>query len=460
MPEYLAMSIHTLSTHQASEGQSAETAIRVFKPGDLVHRYRNNGDLEYPWVVDENGYIFRANNYHGEILVKKLLRDAQGELEDLMDLAYSKQGEGGFEDGINQKIDDFVTKHALSEHIAEGIRTAVRGVIETGALPLPKSDNGSATFLEMKDCILKERKKYVRGPESVSNSPRADSIISDDIRIKVLDCFLAAEGAKAIDLRGQIYVDWIDNPAFSRRIAKWLISKTSDLDIFEYANLWDILSPAEFQENFERLIAYFYSQDENIPLVKILFHLKKYFEETIRRLRIAMDAYQTKYGLNTKRNKERDGKMNLYMINAVGELYDKYDLVVGVANGGINMASLFEIYGVETRYIEWHSGTGDPKRWKRDPVWRNIGFDRRKVKEAKRILVCENDAMTGQTLSKVVEFLGEKFDPEVVDVCFELDSETNNNAGEIPGVNKHFCTQDLPGPNVMDHLETMKHVLE
>ncbi len=102
-------------------------------------------------------------------------------------------------------------------------------------------------------------------------------------------------------------------------------------------------------------------------------------------------------------------------VNAAVELKERqYDLAIGVLNSGVPLASMLDFLGQETRYLEWHRG------WKRGPKWKKMGRNTEKITQAKRILVCEHDMDTGQTLEAIVPFL-RKLKPETVDIVFRLD---------------------------------------
>ena len=144
------------------------------------------------------------------------------------------------------------------------------------------------------------------------------------------------------------------------------------------------------------------------------------------------------------------------MINAAGELISQYDLIVGVMNAGCSMAALCELMGGNVRYIEWHQ---KDREWEnREPVWRNVGMNFKPVTEAKRILVCENDAVTGTTLRKIIPAL-QALGSEAVDVCFFLEAKGNKVAGDIPFYRQHFGTWNVPSQNFLEHVGKFEKVL-
>lgn len=105
-------------------------------------------------------------------------------------------------------------------------------------------------------------------------------------------------------------------------------------------------------------------------------------------------------------------------VNAAVELHKRnYDLVVGVLNAGTIFALPLEALGSNVRYLEYH------RSWKRKkPVWRKVGRHQEKPKKAKRILICENDSVTGKTLRAVLPKV-EALEPELIDVCFDSEDE-------------------------------------
>lgn len=101
-----------------------------------------------------------------------------------------------------------------------------------------------------------------------------------------------------------------------------------------------------------------------------------------------------------------------HQINAAMEIKRmNYDLAIGILNGGSTLAHLVEMSGVETRYLEWR------RNWKRAPIWKKMGGNQAKVQQADRILLIEDDAVTGSTL-RAVQPLIENLNPSQVDVCF------------------------------------------
>ncbi len=103
---------------------------------------------------------------------------------------------------------------------------------------------------------------------------------------------------------------------------------------------------------------------------------------------------------------------NIPTINAAVELSkNNYDLVIGVLKSGSTLAVPFEVLGDNVRYVEWH------RHWTRKPIWRKVGETTDKPTEAKRVLICENDAASGKTLQALQPIL-DKLNPDEVDICF------------------------------------------
>ena len=114
------------------------------------------------------------------------------------------------------------------------------------------------------------------------------------------------------------------------------------------------------------------------------------------------------------------------------DLAEKYDVGVGIAKGGLELAYMIHLFGLDTRVVESHS------RY-RDKVRKKSTFqtqDNISNIEGKRVLVLENDTVRGLTLKRVGDEL-KKYSPSVIDVAFIHNPVTQNspigtNAGAIP----------------------------
>lgn len=136
-----------------------------------------------------------------------------------------------------------------------------------------------------------------------------------------------------------------------------------------------------------------------------------------------------------------------YDLSAAIELSrKKYDLIIGVLKAGSTLALPMEAIGENVRYMEWH------KHWKRKPVWRNVGRATEKPKKAKKILLCENDAVSGNTIEALLPSL-EKLGAEEVDICFTaLYPEKSTQISESLPLNSIYNTSDLGYKNCYSNL--------
>jgi len=122
-------------------------------------------------------------------------------------------------------------------------------------------------------------------------------------------------------------------------------------------------------------------------------------------IRTALEKYRAEFGF-------KEGyRVDDY--NAAMEIKKReYDLAIGIQTGCSALTNVLEMIGQPTRYIR-HS-----KKWNnRKPHWMAIGKEKERVKKAKKIIVCENDAVSGKTL-QAVQPLIEKLQPETIDICF------------------------------------------
>ncbi len=175
-----------------------------------------------------------------------------------------------------------------------------------------------------------------------------------------------------------------------------------------------------------------------------LIDMNDFFEGDLWRLRNAHEHYNLKYGLP---NLDLDAEI----INAAHEVLSmKYDLVIGILNGGALLPSLLEMLGQNVRYLKWR------RHWARPPMLWRVGKEISPIQKANRILVCEDDIATGTTLQKVAPVI-RRFHPEQVDVCCYL--ERNNVAAlqEIGFYNNFFRVQDLEKKDFYSHLRQTKN---
>lgn len=139
-------------------------------------------------------------------------------------------------------------------------------------------------------------------------------------------------------------------------------------------------------------------------------------------------------------------------VNAAAEIEKRdYDLAVGLLNGGLHLALMTEIAGVRTRLISVHRDS------KCEPYWKNIRKGDSKVKKAKNILICEDDAVTGGTLRRIIPLI-EKLEPENVDVCFSgiYSDRSIDAASTIPVYNNAFHTVSFGFDRLYENIKEME----
>ncbi len=123
---------------------------------------------------------------------------------------------------------------------------------------------------------------------------------------------------------------------------------------------------------------------------------------------LLLKDYCSKYGLD-----EYFIFSRVAIVNAAMEIAKMdYDLIVPVLRSGVPLALMLEVLGKQVRYIEWH------KDWKTGPRWQNMGKDQsgQAVRKGAKILVCENDYNSGDTLNALAPVLKE-LEPRQVDLC-------------------------------------------
>ncbi len=99
--------------------------------------------------------------------------------------------------------------------------------------------------------------------------------------------------------------------------------------------------------------------------------------------------------------------------NMAHNMKDEYDISVGIAKGGLFSAYIFSKFGIHTKLAEAHAGTNNKTfEWIDDVIPEEI--------EGKRVLVLENDLISGETSRKVLEVL-QKYRPGGIDISFNVD---------------------------------------
>lgn len=181
-------------------------------------------------------------------------------------------------------------------------------------------------------------------------------------------------------------------------------------DIFD---VFEMVLKSGDEEAIERASPEYFSKD---PRGFAATAHAPYFADKLQEVGRRFQAYCERNGLgaNTHYNLE-------YLLNAAYEIMKgKYDLVICVLNGGSGLPEFLEMLGQPTRYLEWHR-----KDSQKAPEWRAIGRDTSPVASAGKILICENDAETGSTLTAIIPTL-KKLGAKEVDVCFSIDRLQKN----------------------------------
>lgn len=140
-------------------------------------------------------------------------------------------------------------------------------------------------------------------------------------------------------------------------------------------------------------------------------------------------------------------------INAATQLSGTYDAYIGIMNSGNNIPLLMHALDQNVGFIETH------RHWKRDPIWR---VPLRNQQGIRRILLSEDDADTGKTLSRVCHKLNARYSDAQIDVIFGGSMQDDS----IPRVH---CVSHLaeintvgrfPAASVYTHMLAMRTRLE
>jgi len=157
------------------------------------------------------------------------------------------------------------------------------------------------------------------------------------------------------------------------------------------------------------------------------------------------------------------GRMNvsLMAMNAAVELAQgDYDLTVGVAQGGSILPLLMHCLVGKATFVK-NSPDGAKMHWFAP------GREFRRPDQAPRILVCEDDALTGKTLKKVRETVAQ-LNPETVDVCFLQDTPTLSLDGmhssavvaqKVGGYDRAFYAGDVSFSSFVSNLDTLNQAV-
>lgn len=134
-----------------------------------------------------------------------------------------------------------------------------------------------------------------------------------------------------------------------------------------------------------------------------------------------------------------------------------YDIAIGILHGGAPIAHYLHPLDQSVGYLEWH------EHWKRDAVWR-AAKRATEIRNGMRVLLCENDARSGNTLGKVMRKV-DATSPSSVDVCFTgIEFEHSRNiAQSMKDFGHIFHITDLSQQKVfsdmLEYQERLKSVL-
>ena len=156
---------------------------------------------------------------------------------------------------------------------------------------------------------------------------------------------------------------------------------------------------------------YLCNADENIVLLDIVDYVVREngeLGEINNRTADNLGVYAAANGIEVKNG------FNSLHVNAAMEVSRlDYDLIVGIYRGCTSLTTPLEVIGDNVRYINY-SRLRNPNK---DGEWLPVGRVRELPEKAEKILVCEDDAVTGGSLRRAIPLL-EKLDPKQVDVCF------------------------------------------
>ena len=152
------------------------------------------------------------------------------------------------------------------------------------------------------------------------------------------------------------------------------------------------------------------------------------------------------------------GGFELYeALNAAYELKDQYDVVVGVAKGGLYSSFVFDLIGIDMKLCEAHKKGEDETTFE----WHS---DFLEDLEGKRVLVLDKDVRSGRSLTRVVDEL-QQYSPAKVGVFFnhnpdqQLGSLLQNVPDGISRNNVHYPGKMDYG-NFYEALVELQHALE
>jgi len=179
------------------------------------------------------------------------------------------------------------------------------------------------------------------------------------------------------------------------------------IDLFRY--IFYFADESEFDSLISQYI--YHDYDSNYFCLNHFFQNFSNFDVSILNIFNEICDIVYKFYPNVKKN-----TFGIDQVNAVVEMCksEVYDLVIAVMNGGNAMGCLFDAIGFPVQFHEWH------RDWKIDPrLNRRVAYT--DVSDAcDSVLICEDDAVTGLTLSKIQNMIRSKFLVSRLDVCFSV----------------------------------------
>ena len=151
---------------------------------------------------------------------------------------------------------------------------------------------------------------------------------------------------------------------------------------------------------------------------------------------------QQNYDLNFKKYGFSDyGFSDCRIITAANEIYQDYDFSVPIASAGLFSANIFEIFGLKPIPIEYHRKIKENPKWHESPE---------KIR-GKKIIVFEDDVITGQTLRAVGKEI-RKFSPARLDILLNTNLREKHEKGysaypKIPKFFENIYTPDSFSPS-------------
>lgn len=129
----------------------------------------------------------------------------------------------------------------------------------------------------------------------------------------------------------------------------------------------------------------------------------------------------------------------------------KYDAIIGIAKGGLPVPIVMHALGSNVGFIRVH------KNWRRAPIW----VKRCELRHGMSVLLCEDDAVSGETLRSAVKKISDSITPSTLDVCFsgynlEDSIKTTEEINEISAV---ITTEMIPKNQIYTNLLAVKNKL-